>query len=441
MDKWLKSPWTLRVVSLVFAVLLYAYVSAEADVNNRAGSVPVTSSDETNTVSAPVGIRIDDSRYVVSGVPEDISMQLVGPASDVRAAIQQKNYQAYVDLTELNTGTHEVKIQYENVSDNLQVYMQPASVEVTIEEKASQQFNVNVGYTNEDQMAAGYQVDSSTVEPQTVSIVSTQEIIDQISSVRAYVDLTGIDGDITSKQAPVKVYDAQGNELSVNVEPETVEVSVQVSNPSKTVPVEVKTKGKVPEDISVASLTPEKNEVTIYGSQDALDGIDSISTEAIDLSAIKENQTVDATLTLPEDVRAVSDEQVSVAIELEETSETTIDDVPITIENLPEDLEASINDPQNEQIDVTISGAREVIEGLSAEDITATIDAADLEEGEQTVPIDVAGPDNTELSLSQDEATITVQAAETTAGETTTEEETNTEEESNTDTQAQTQTQ
>ncbi|MFP7478883.1 YbbR-like domain-containing protein [Terribacillus saccharophilus] len=428
MDKWLKSPWTLRVVSLVFAVLLYAYVSAETDVDNRAGEVPITSSDETNTVDAPVGIRIDDSKYVVSGVPEYVSMQLVGPASDVTAAIQQKNYEAYVDLTDLGTGTHTVKLHYENVSDNLQVYMQPASIEVTIQEKASQQFNVNVGYTNEDQMAAGFQVDSSTVEPQTVSIVSTQEVIDQIASVRAYVDLTDIDADINSREAPVKVYDAQGNELSVNVQPETVEVSVQVSNPSKTVPVEVKTKGQAPEDVSVASLTPEKQEVTIYAPQDTLDGIDSISTEEIDLSKVTENQTIDADLQLPDNVRSASDEQVSVDIELEETSETTIENVSVTIEDLPEDLEATLTDPQNEQIDVTVSGAQSEIEGLSADDITAAIDGSALEEGEQTVQIDVSGPENIELTPSQEEATLTVQSAENAATE---------EEDTNTDTQTQ----
>ncbi|MFP7255864.1 hypothetical protein CHH91_16475 [Virgibacillus sp. 7505] len=427
MDKWLKSPWTLRVVSLVFAVLLYAYVSAESDVDNRAGEVPITSSDETNTVDAPVGIRIDDSKYVVSGVPEYVSMQLVGPASDVTAAIQQKNYEAYVDLRDLDTGTHTVKLHYENVSDNLQVYMQPASIEVTIQEKASQQFNVNVGYTNEDQMAAGFQVDSSTVEPQTVSIVSTQEVIDQIASVRAYVDLTDIDADINSREAPVKVYDAQGNELSVNVQPETVEVSVQVSNPSKTVPVEVKTKGQAPDDVSVASLTPEKQEVTIYAPQDTLDGIDSISTEEIDLSKVTENQTIDADLRLPDNVRSASDEQVSVDIELEETSETTIENVPVTIEDLPDDLEATLTDPQNEQIDVTVSGAQSEIEGLSADDITATIDGSGLEEGEQTVQIDVSGPQNIELTPSQEEATITVQSAENATSE----------EDTNTDTQTQ----
>lgn len=427
MDKWLKSPWTLRVVSLVFAVLLYAYVSAESDVDNRAGEVPITSSDETNTVDAPVGIRIDDSKYVVSGVPEYVSMQLVGPASDVTAAIQQKNYEAYVDLRDLDTGTHTVKLHYENVSDNLQVYMQPASIEVTIQEKASQQFNVNVGYTNEDQMAAGFQVDSSTVEPQTVSIVSTQEVIDQIASVRAYVDLTDIDADINSREAPVKVYDAQGNELSVNVQPETVEVSVQVSNPSKTVPVEVKTKGQAPDDVSVASLTPEKQEVTIYAPQDTLDGIDSISTEEIDLSKVTENQTIDADLRLPDNVRSASDEQVSVDIELEETSETTIENVPVTIEDLPDDLEATLTDPQNEQIDVTVSGAQSEIEGLSADDITATIDGSSLEEGEQTVQIDVSGPQNIELTPSQEEATITVQSAENATSE----------EDTNTDTQTQ----
>ncbi|MFP7171802.1 CdaR family protein [Terribacillus sp. 7520-G] len=428
MDKWLKSPWTLRVLSLVFAVLLYAYVSAESDVNNRAGEVPITSSDETNTVDAPVSIRIDDSKYVVSGVPEYVSMQLVGPASDVTAAVQQKNYEAYVDLRDLDTGTHTVKLHYENVSDNLQVYMQPASVEVTIQEKASQQFNVNVGYTNEDQMAAGFQVDSSTVEPQTVSIVSTQEVIDQIASVRAYVDMTDVDSDINSKEAPVKVYDAQGNELSVNVQPETVEVSVEVSNPSKTVPVEVKTKGKAPDDVSVASLSPETKEVTIYAPQDTLDGIDSISTEEIDLSKITENQKIDADLQLPEDVRSASEEKVKVDVELEETSETTIENVPIAVENLPDGLEATFSDPQNEQLDVTASGAQSEIEGLSADDIKATIDGSGLEEGEQTVPIEVTGPDNIELTPSQEEAAITVQATEA---------ETNEEADTNTDTQTQ----
>nr|WP_318540950.1 CdaR family protein [Terribacillus saccharophilus] len=99
------------------------------------------------------------------------------------------------------------------------------------------------------------------------------------------------------------------------------------------------------------------------------------------------------------------------------------------MEDLPDDQEATISDPQNEQIDVTVSGAQSEIEGLSADDITATIDGSSLEEGEQTVQIDVSGPQNIELTPSQEEATITVQSADNATSEE--------EEDTNTDTQTQ----
>src|SRR5699024_3223187 len=142
--------------------------------------------------------------------------------------------------------------------------------------------------------------------------------IDQIAMVKVFVDAAGLTDDIDKREVPVNVYDSQGNALNVNVQPETVSVSAEVYQPSKSVPIKVPTKGNPPKGYEIASVTPDKEEVTVYGTTNVLDDIENISTNETDLSEIKDSETVDATLDVPEGAK-VNDDQVEVSVELEKT--------------------------------------------------------------------------------------------------------------------------
>src|SRR5699024_12563854 len=69
--------------------------------------------------------------------------------------------------------------------------------------------------------------------------VSAESVMNEVAMVKAYIDVKDVKESIDNKEVPINVYDSQGNDLNVNIEPENAEVSVDVDHPSKTVPLHV----------------------------------------------------------------------------------------------------------------------------------------------------------------------------------------------------------
>src|SRR5699024_686287 len=132
MDKWIKSKWFVRVISLAFAILLYVTVSIEGNRTQSDSRCIQTTSDDIETINDdPDDIRIDDERFVMSGVPEYVSVSLEGANSILTPTVRQRNFNAYVDLEGLGEGEHTVEIEHENVPNGLTVYIEPKAIDVT----------------------------------------------------------------------------------------------------------------------------------------------------------------------------------------------------------------------------------------------------------------------------------------------------------------------
>src|SRR5699024_11242050 len=95
--------------------------------------------------------------------------------------------------------------------------------------------------------------------------------------VKAFVDVRDLKESIRNKEVPIVVYDAQGNDMNVRVEPETVTISIQVERPSKTVDLNLETKGDLPDDIEIKNMEIP-SEIEIFGKKELLSEIDRKST-------------------------------------------------------------------------------------------------------------------------------------------------------------------
>lgn len=445
MDKWFKSKWFVRILSLVLSVMLFTFVSTEeSDRSQDENSIFFSSSsNELKTVEEmPVQIRINNEEYVVSGVPEHVDVSLEGKTSTLASLVRQRNFDVFVDLQDLGEGEHTVEIQYDQIPDDVSVYIEPKTIDVVIEEKATKEFPVAVDLINTSEMPDGFEVGTPVVEPSTVKITSSQSVIDEIALVKVFIDVNGLTEPIENREVPVNVYDGQGNELRAKIEPENVEVSVPVDNPSKSVPVNVSTTGSLPDGLTLKSIEPEENEVEIYGKQDLLDDIDDIQTEDIDLSDIDESGTIEVDLSLPEGVVASEDNKIGVIIELdesdsdsgessanasstsnsnsnsssstnseqedEEETTKTIDNIPIIVENGDDNQGVSFLEPASEVISLTVIGSDKDLDDLTADDFRASIDVEGLEEGEHTVPVTVEPPDDIEIDGDVEDAVIEI---------------------------------
>src|SRR5690625_81530 len=260
MDNWFKSKWFVRGLSLALAILLYVFVNIEVNTSQSESRVPGGSSEIQTINDVPVDIRMDSDRYVVSGVPEYVSVTLEGMTSLLTPIVIQRNFDVFVDLEELEEGTHTVELEHDRVPEGLSVYIEPKTVEVTIEERASKEFPVTADFVNVDKLPDGYELGEPEINPETILITSSKSVIDQIAMVRVYIDVADMTEPIKNREIPINVYDGQGNELNVRVQPENVVVSVPLDHPSKTVPLEVKTTGDLPSGYSLDSMTAGKEE-------------------------------------------------------------------------------------------------------------------------------------------------------------------------------------
>ncbi|GIO24780.1 YbbR-like domain-containing protein [Oceanobacillus sp. J11TS1] len=403
MDNWFKSKWFVRILSLAFAVTLYAFVSVSETPNSDATFSRGTSQTESLD-DVPVDIRIDRDKYVVSDVPEGVQVSLKGTPGSVTPLLLQRNFDVYVDLEDLEEGTHVVELQH-NIASDVEVFIEPKTIEVTIEERASQEFAVTADFINQDLMADGYEVVSYSIEPEVVTIMSSRSVIESIGAVKVYVNLDNVDGSINNRELPVNVYDLQGNELDVGLDPESIQVSVEVDKSKKTVPLSVETTGELDEDLELGSVSANEEEVEIYSQSDVLDDISEVTTEPLDLSEIEESGTVEVPLDLPENVQAPDTEDVEVSIEVEGTK--VIEDVSLEEEGLADGLEVSYTEPT---FNVELAGDTSVINDLTAKDIRAILDLSGLETGNHKVPItiEVSGSDEVTATSSVEEITVEI---------------------------------
>ncbi|MFD2210339.1 YbbR-like domain-containing protein [Virgibacillus halophilus] len=406
MDKWFKSKWVVRAIALMFAVLLYVVVYTENDTTKKDYSF-FGSTDETQTIDdVPLNVRIDREKYVVSGVPDTVSVTVEGSNSNVTRAVKQRNFEVYVDLTKLKGGEHNVEIESANVPDGLSVYMEPKTIDVVMEERSSKEYHVSADFVNQSQLPAGYELGNHEIKPDTVTITSSKSVIDRISLVKVFVNVAGLKDSINNREVPVKVYDSQGNELKVHMEPENVVVSAEINHPSKTVPVSVVTKGNPPEGYSLKSMKADIDKVKIYGTSSALADIDSVKTEPIDLSKVKKSGMIDTKLDLPDKVAAENGDELKVSLDLEQTK--TFEGVDIDVDNLAADYDLSFIKPKDPKIDVTVSGDDETISKLKKSDIRAKIDAGGLVEGKHDMPVQITAPDGIKIKDGQEDAKVDI---------------------------------
>ncbi|MFQ3544957.1 CdaR family protein [Halobacillus rhizosphaerae] len=318
MDKLLKSPWFIRIISLLLAVLLWVSVNLENNKNTDPQSLWFNdNSSETEVMNnIPLDIDFNDEEYVVSGLPQDVSVTVKGTKSVIAPVVRQKNFTVYVNLNGLKPGTHNVPVEYKGISNRITVTTEPKTVDVTIEKKVSKDYDVSVDYINENKVSNDINIGEAEINPGKVTVTGSKSVMDKVEVVKAIVNIGDKNSSIEKAEAPVKVYDAQGNELNVIVDPTVVSVSVPISKPKKKVPVSLKVKGGAPNGVIVNNVIPDKDEITIYGPHDVLDKIDKINIP-VDISEVNSDETMDVKIPKPDGVTSSNPDTIEVTVDIE----------------------------------------------------------------------------------------------------------------------------
>jgi YbbR domain-containing protein len=407
-DKLMNNHWFMKAFALLLAIMLYMFVNIEEkEMKSGATRNSVGQTDIETVTNIPVVTYYDEENLVVSGVPKFVSVTLEGPASILKPTVLQRNFEVYVDLTNLELGTYTVPFKYKNISDKLTVAIQPATAKVTIQEKVSKEFSVDVDFIHKNKMADGYTTEQPIVKPDTVTITGAKDLVDRIALVKARVDLSGA-ADILRQESRVIAYDRNGRVLDVDINPSIVDITVPIKSPSKSVPLRINQTGTLKKGLSIAKIETVPNEVTIFGPKEVIDPIEFIDGITINLNEITENTTLEVKVPLPQGVKNVDPQKIKVNIQVQQEEEKTLSALPIDILGLSDQYTAQFIDPENGTMDVQLQGAASVLDHIQPDDIQLYVNANELGAGEHDVEVEVNGPENIKWNLPKNKAKIRI---------------------------------
>jgi YbbR domain-containing protein len=402
-DRMFDNKWFIRAIALVLALLLFENVYDE----KNAVEENVPQGQEVETIKdVPVKIYYDTENLVVTGVPETVTITLTGPKNILQQAVSQRDFEVYVDLSEAEIGKQKVPIQIKDLSERLEVKIEPSNATVSVQEKVTKEFDVSAEFSDSI-LANGYFSEKVVINPNKVKITGAKDVIDKIVHVKANMDVEGPIKKTLTRHAEVLVLDHELNKLDVEVEPRTVEVTIPVKASSKTVPINVEQVGTPPNGMTVKMATLETNEAMIIGNKDVLEDVDSVRVK-LDVSKISTDTVVTLPVIIPDGVVEVSPETVNVTVIVSKTESKTVSNIPIKIEGLSEKYNVLFRDPLNGLISLNVSGLGDDMKNVTASDFDALIDVSKLNRGEHDVAINVTGPTNMQWKLGKSTAKIVI---------------------------------
>ncbi|WP_226671353.1 YbbR-like domain-containing protein [Metabacillus litoralis] len=415
MDKLIESPWVMRFIALFLALMLYASVNIESNSPSTSQPPPLlggnSSSTDQNTVTeVPVTTYFDQENLVVTGVPETVNVTLEGATGSITKASKQKDFEIYADLTNLSIGTHQVKLRHKNLSQDLSARINPAFITVSIEEKVTKSFPVEVDFLNDDKLEEGYEPDQPIVNPNSINVTASKELIERISAVKATINLENAKETVES-DARITIYDREGVILPVEVEPSVVKVTVPIKSPSKELPFKIIREGELKKGLSILSLEPDPKQVTVYGPLDVLENLEFIDGIKVDLSKLTEDTVLEVDIPKPEGVNKVSPETIKIKVDIDEQEEKSLSSQTIKEVGMSSGKRFDFLDPDSGAIDVKIFGAPSVLKDVTSDDIELYINLADLSDGEHEVAVQVNGPQNITWLLEQEKVKVKISTA------------------------------
>ena len=158
-------------------------------------------------------------------------------------------------------------------------------------------------------------------------------------------------------------------------------------------PIKIVPTGSVAFGQAISSITQSVNEVTVYGTAEALSSLQNIPIE-ISVDGIKNRTDYNVEIERPTGIRAMSANMVKATVYLDSVAEKTIEGVKIDVRGLGNGLSAQGLTAGDTSIAVTLKGVSSVIDKIKADDITAYVDLSGLEAGEHKgVNVSVSGTD------------------------------------------------
>ena len=374
--RWLNDTFGLLLLALLLAFIVWVAAVFSADPNEECPAPR----------SIPLQVRgLREGHLLFENLPDNATIRLIAPRSVCQAmAASSNSVQAYIDLSTLEPGDHELAVTYE-IAPNFEpvkvLGFAPEQVTLTLEEFATRIVPIELHLSGEP--APGYTAGATIISDSRVVISGTSTLVDRVAEAVVSLDISNAVEEINVTRA-IQIMDADGEPVpGLEVEPTVVTIRQLIDRPGsfREVIVRVIYTGAPADGYRLTSITPTPQIVTLFANDPQLirELPGFVETEPIDLTGATDDLELRLRLVLPEGVFVDGEQSVLVQIGIAAIESSITLSLPVELIGLAPGLDASLSP---DTADVILSGPLPVLTGLQPLDVRVVLDLAGLLPGE-----------------------------------------------------------
>ena len=375
------------LLSIVVAFGLWAYVITFVSSEREGTFSDISVSYQSEALLEERGLMI------VSEEKPTVTLTLYGNRRELNK-LDSSNISIIADLSKIGEpGIHNLRynVYYPgDIPDNtFTVQSQyPSMVKVEVERRVTKEIPVNVVY--EGSVQKDYIADKENVELDNpvVKITGPASAVDQITQAVVLVNLQD------KSESFIEAYrftlcDAQGAPVDAKM------VEANIAQVNLTLYIKrVKEIELVVTVVDGGGATKKTSEITIdpkilkvAGNETALEDIDKINLGTINLGELAKDTELEFAINLPSGLDNLSGKtSAKVAVKFPELKTVNIAVTDFAALNVPEDMEVEFI---TQELSVSIRGPKDIVQKLTAEHVSVTVDFANAEAGTFTLKANV----------------------------------------------------
>ena len=391
----IRNNWPMKCLALLISVIIWLvvvqYVNPED--TRRIENIPI----QVNTVdSVPAG----EGLVLVTDFKKTMTITYTA-SRDVIAMLNTESITAYVDLSgATKSGEYSFPVKVDTGGQNITIVEQSVKEAVlTFEKSTTAQVKVNV--TAEGSVPDGYVKNDPVSNPTYINIEGPESKVSKIVSAEVIVPEKSFT-ETNVYTCEYKFVDADGNVVTkdyITSDFETVKVTVTVLK-TKNLPVTatiVNSSGGY--ESNFVSLNIKPSTITVAGSDEALETLNSYDLGAIDVCDETKNFTENFVVTLQNGIKNVDGiTNVTVDVNFGEIRTKAINFSGFKVENLAEGQKAEIT---NDSLSITFRGLAADIAKIDVSNITIVADFQNKKysAGKSNVPVYAVIPDTFKVGV------------------------------------------
>ena len=399
-EKILNKPNMLVYLSLIFAVILFAFVDSDATkyINPEVEYLP----------NLKIKVKYNSSAYVVEDLPETVDVTLIGKKGQTYLAKRLGDNEVVLDLSDYEASDKpvRVKLTYNKTINSIDYKLDPSYVTVTIKKKVSAIKTISYDLLNQDKLDSKLSVKNVELSKSEVVVKGAEDTLNKIATVKALINLDNSDfkqaGTYDLDNISLVAYDIAGNIIkNVEIVSTNITAKVELNSYSKKVPVNVLTTGDLVSGKAISSIKINDTDInsyniTIYGEESIIDSIESVPV-TIDISGQGNNgsKSYSVTISKPTGVRSISEPSATIVLNFGEAKQKKITIKGIKTRNVPNGLAANLASSEEGTVEVQVIGVEDVINSIEEDSsgIEAYVDLTGYTAGTSSVPVKVEGKD------------------------------------------------